>query len=459
MAIRHKRKNSTGYAWTSGDLVEGQVGLNIADGTLHFQKSDLTTVKLEPNRASTGANSDITSLTGITGGISTADYVTFDTVNVQTEGVGKLIWDDGNGTLQFGLKGGNVNLQIGQEQVIRIYNGTGSTLTDGQVVYITGSQGNRLTVALASASSESTSSNTIGVVTESIANGTEGFITTSGIVNGLNTLGLTEGASIWLSTTAGQYTTIKPTAPNHAVLIGYVVRAHATTGSIFVHVQNGYELEELHNVLITTPTSGQVLKYNGTNWVNGTDSASPAGSNTQIQFNSSGSFGASADFKWDDTNKVLTIGGQWVETHLGSQSVAGNPILAFHSSGATTSDARIYSDVGSGANDGDLYFNSGYEYHTGSVVYLKTTNNVFAQLRSNAGYDRYFRYTSGNSDRWYVGVDGTAESGSNVGSNFYIKRFSDAGAVLGTALTIDRSTGNATFSGSISATVIDGGSY
>jgi hypothetical protein len=46
MAIRHKRKNSAGYTWQTGDLVEGQIGLNIADGTLHFDKADGSTVTI-----------------------------------------------------------------------------------------------------------------------------------------------------------------------------------------------------------------------------------------------------------------------------------------------------------------------------------------------------------------------------------------------------------------------------
>lgn len=46
MAIRHKRKNSAGYSWQSTDLVEGQIGLNTSDGTLHFKKTDNSVVNL-----------------------------------------------------------------------------------------------------------------------------------------------------------------------------------------------------------------------------------------------------------------------------------------------------------------------------------------------------------------------------------------------------------------------------
>ena len=218
--------------------------------------------------ADAGANSDILSLSGITGGISTADYVDLDTTATPAAVVGRISWDDGNGTANITLKGGNVNLAVGQELVARVYNDSGVALTDGQIVYISGAQGNRVAVKLANATSEATSAGTLGMVTEPIAIGAEGFIAIMGTVNGLNTSALTAGALVYLSTTDGAYTTTAPTAPNHRVILGYVERVHNTVGSIYVKVDNGYELDELHNVNITTPTNGQVLKYNGTTWVN-----------------------------------------------------------------------------------------------------------------------------------------------------------------------------------------------
>lgn len=213
--------------------------------------------------AKDGDNTDIKSLTGITGGISTVDYVQFDLGAAIQSAIGKLNWNDTDGTLEFGLKGGNVTLQIGQEQVIRVRNESGSTITDGQAVYITGSTGNHLNVTRAIANSETTSSKTLAIVTENIANNNEGFATTAGIVRGINTTGIPEGSAVWLSpTTAGGLTATKPSAPNHAVLIGWCIRSHAVNGSIFVHISNGWELEELHNVDIDSPTAGQVLAYN-----------------------------------------------------------------------------------------------------------------------------------------------------------------------------------------------------
>lgn len=241
---------------------------NTRTGDVSLSSSDVTTA-LGYTPAHSGANSDITSISGITGAISTVDYIDFDTAATVTPAVGRLAWDTTDGTLQFGLVGGNVNLQIGQEQVIRILNTTGSTLVDGQIVYINGASGNRPTAALAKADSEATSAGTIGMVTESIANNQQGFVTVSGIVHGIDTSAFTDGAIIYLSpTTAGGYTSTRPTAPNHTVILGYVIRAHATVGQVFIKVDNGYELDELHNVKITTPATGQLLTYTGSIWEN-----------------------------------------------------------------------------------------------------------------------------------------------------------------------------------------------
>lgn len=193
------------------------------------------------------------------------DKLSLDTAAAATAGVGEFAWDDGNGTAVLGLKGGNVSLQVGQEIVARCYNDSGVALSDGQVVYISGAQGNRVAVKLALATTDGTSAGTLGMVTESIAVGAEGFITILGTVNGLNTSSLTQGAIVYLSpTTAGAYTTTKPVAPQHTVTLGYVERVHATVGSIYVKVDNGYEIDELHNVLITSAASGNTLIYDAT---------------------------------------------------------------------------------------------------------------------------------------------------------------------------------------------------
>lgn len=247
-----------GTVWQKVDNTDSVTSVNGKVGAVVLTYTDV-------GAANAPTNTNITSMTGVTDGISSPDFVQFDTTVAVTEAVAKLQWDDGNGTLQFGLKGGNVNLQVGQELVALCYNDSGTNLVDGQIVYISGAQGNRVAVKLARADSETTSAGTLGMVTEPIAAGAQGFITLMGTVNKLNTNGLTAGHLLYLSaTTAGAYTETPPAAPNHKVTIGYVERVSSTVGSIYVKVDNGYELDELHNVEITSPTGGNLLVYDQT---------------------------------------------------------------------------------------------------------------------------------------------------------------------------------------------------
>jgi len=190
---------------------------------------------------------------------------------------GSVYYNDTDGTLDLILKGGNVKLQIGQEQVVRVVNKTATNInllqSNYQAVRVTGAQGQRMKVDLAQATNDLLSAETIGLVTETINNNQEGFITTSGLVRNINTTGSlqsetetwADGDILYLSpTVAGSLTNVKPVAPNHLVIIGYVIYAHATQGSIFVKVDNGYELDELHNVKIDTPLNNQGLVYNST---------------------------------------------------------------------------------------------------------------------------------------------------------------------------------------------------
>jgi hypothetical protein len=208
-----------------------------------------------------------------------AGQLELDQTPTGTPGVAIMQWNDSDGTVDLGLKGGNVTLQVGQEQVLRVVNKTATNINlleaNYQAVRVTGAQGQRLKVDLAQATNDLLSAETIGLVTETINDNQEGFITTSGLVRGINTTGSLQGETwadgdiVYLSpTTAGNITNIKPVAPNHLIIIGYVVSAHITQGSIFVKVDNGYELDELHNVLITSVQHGDSLEYNGTLWVN-----------------------------------------------------------------------------------------------------------------------------------------------------------------------------------------------
>lgn len=206
--------------------------------------------------------------TGVTG-IATPEYITFDQTHTQTDAIGKVLWNDFDGTLNLGLKRGNVILNVGQQLFVQCRNNTGAQIVKGRVVYVNGALGDRKTIALAQANSEATASKTFGLLAETTNTGSDGFVITKGVLRGLDTDGMTIGGPVWLSaSSAGQWTQTRPSAPNHAVFVGWVTRAHQNQGEIYVDVQNGYELDELHNVLITTPVTDDVLAYDGTKWVN-----------------------------------------------------------------------------------------------------------------------------------------------------------------------------------------------
>lgn len=154
-----------------------------------------------------------------------------------------------------------------------VRNNTGATIAKGKVVRITGSLGDNLTIALADASVEATAANTIGVTAESIADAADGFIITQGVLTNLSgiTTPLLNGDLLWLSETAGEFTRDRPIAPAHGVVVGWVMSTSAgAAGRIYVKIDNGLELEELHDVLIATPAAGHLLTRNAANtlWEN-----------------------------------------------------------------------------------------------------------------------------------------------------------------------------------------------
>lgn len=153
-----------------------------------------------------------------------------------------------------------------KELVQTIKNSTHTTLTKGQVVYISGSDGTNPTISLAVASGEATSSKTLGFLKQDLNHGDTGYVITEGFLDGLNTnSATTEGDPIWLSPTIPGGVVYglanKPYAPNHMVFLGFVVRKNINNGRIYVKVQNGFELKELHDVLAQSPSDGDIIRY------------------------------------------------------------------------------------------------------------------------------------------------------------------------------------------------------
>ena len=147
--------------------------------------------------------------------------------------------------------------------IVNVKNTTGGQLNKGTVVRIIGATGDNPLIATASWEDDSTSANTLGFVVNNIPNDGFGTVMTQGTLLSVNTDGYAAGQLLYLSS-SGQYTNVKPPAPYHEVRLGQVLRAQLNNGSIYVLIQNGYELEELHNVNINTGSLADrdILAYN-----------------------------------------------------------------------------------------------------------------------------------------------------------------------------------------------------
>lgn len=216
-----------------------------------------------------GANSDITSMTGLTGGVSSPDFVQFSGDSA-TLAAGKLWYDSTTGALNVGMGSGNITQQIGEE--LFVYGKASSAINDTplKIVYQTGTVGASSVITFAPTTSGITDGTKIvGIATESIALNGFGRVTAFGIVRGIDTSGSSysetwaDGDTIWYNPTTGNPTNVKPSAPNIKVQVGVLIRAASGgSGSIQVEINHGSVLGGTDsNVQLTSVANKQLLQY------------------------------------------------------------------------------------------------------------------------------------------------------------------------------------------------------
>jgi hypothetical protein len=301
---------------------------------------------------------------------------------------------------------------------------TSTAITKGQAVYVFGGQGDRITVKLASNQSDTTSAQTIGiVVTSSIAVNQRGIIIVQGQLDGLSlfpTSTWADGDFVYLGATAGTVTKTKPYAPDHLVYLGYVVKASSgSAGRMYVKVQNGYELDELHNVSAQTPADKDGLFYNSTTslWESRQVAATDINANVsntefsyldgvtssiQTQINNAqtlsieciaGTFASPADL----TTYFWCIGGTFLIAATASTGQGSKFAYAFEITGITI---RMTTTTAGSAEDSTLYLrnitaststlmgtfktngNLAYTSITGLAISCNTTDEYCFEMRS-----------------------------------------------------------------------------
>jgi hypothetical protein len=163
---------------------------------------------------------------------------------------GRVFYDAENHCVTVFNDESEISLQVGQEEYIRVRNVTGSGIPNGKAVYITGAQGQHTTVDLAVASGE-LESEAVGIATHDIEDNSFGYITTFGLVRGINTNAFNEGDELFVGLASGDLTNVSPIAPNYKTSIGHVV-VKGNNGSILVtprdHKLGGGDAKTLGNI-------------------------------------------------------------------------------------------------------------------------------------------------------------------------------------------------------------------
>jgi hypothetical protein len=203
----------------------------------------------------------------IANSITNVTDVQFNVGANTTQAVGKLAWAYDDRTLEVGLTD-QVTMQIGQETLLLGQNLSGSSITNGTLVMISGASGNggAAKIAPAIANGSVPSKLIIGLATENIANNTNGFVTTYGKVRGINTSSFVVGDELYADPDLpGILSNTKPVAPNLKVSVGTVLNQHATNGVVLVRMNYGSAIEEDENVHIVDIQPNQGLLWSAAN--------------------------------------------------------------------------------------------------------------------------------------------------------------------------------------------------
>jgi hypothetical protein len=208
-----KRSNVVNKAPSLGDIQLGEIALNTADAKLFSTYTGgltgateireigwdrLSTISGGTVNGDVIINADLTvtgdtQLVNVSGTSFYTDYIDFNNTlsPVPTDIEGRIYWDDDNGSLTLGMHGGQVLQQIGLEQYYYIKNQSGSTISNGRVVRSAGTLGSssRILGEYMIADGTIPAKFTLGVATEDIVNGDDGYVTNFGLVRNINTTG------------------------------------------------------------------------------------------------------------------------------------------------------------------------------------------------------------------------------------------------------------------------------
>jgi hypothetical protein len=366
-------------------------------------------------------------------------YLQFRTGSNTDLDAGRVSWNAQEGTLDVVINSGNVTGQFFEDVFFNCKNQTGSTITRGTVVMAVGTLGlsGRILIAPAIADGSVNSEYILGTAAQDIANGADGLVYHFGKDRGLNTTGASCGET-WAdrdvlycsATTAGCLTKVIPTAPNLKVPIAIVINA-GSNGTIFVRPSHFPDLNQINDVQLTSPTTGQTLIYNSVTgvWSNQTP-ADPSATNelqtlsvaTNTATLSNG--GGSVTIAGGGINTVSTAGTTItvtgtevdgsVSNELQTLSTGTNTLTLSNGGGTVTVDTDPTSDVTGSGTSGRVAF------WTGAQTQSSNANLVWDNINSRLGIRRAApsfildingggRFIGGSAENG-VRIDGSANS-------------------------------------------------
>ena len=226
--------------------------------------TNATDARANLGAAASGANTDITSMASITGGLSSPDFIQFDTGATVTEVIGRLWWGT-TGTLNVRVDSGGFTSQLNEQ--IMVYGKASAAITKGQLIMKTGVVGSSGVITFGPSTAGITDGNAfVGVAFENIALNGFGRVVAMGLVPNLNTSAYVDNDTLWYDPAGGgAMTATKPAAPNIKSEIGIVTNAGSGgSGSIYVKIFPGSQLGGTdQNVQLTSPTNNDFLVYDG----------------------------------------------------------------------------------------------------------------------------------------------------------------------------------------------------